>query len=81
MDGSASQTMGAATEARASDLDRKYSPKCGYDRLESVYYPKCVDARVTHSVRFADGTTVKLCEALARWYQEVHPFKVPVASV
>jgi len=80
MDSYASQKMGAATNARANELDRKYSPKCAYDRLESVYYPKCVDARVTHLVRFGDGTPMRLCEVHARWYQEIHPFRLPMAS-
>ena len=73
--------MGAATAAKASDLDRKYSAKkkCSYDSLpENVYYPKCKDAKVTHTLRFANGTALKLCAAHARWYEEVHPFKVPI---
>jgi hypothetical protein len=73
----ASKKMGLATDAKASALDRKYAAKCSYDALESFHFPKCNNAKVTHTVKFADGTTLRLCATHAQWYQEVHPFTVP----
>lgn len=77
----ASKNMGLATDAKASALDRKYAAKCSYDALESVYFPKCNNAKVTHTVKFASGTILRLCAKHASWYQEVHPFAVPVEAL
>jgi hypothetical protein len=49
-----------------------------YDGLEDSAYPECSAARVTHTVKFANGTVLKLCEQHTRWYREIHPIKIPI---
>lgn len=69
----------SASRKTVEELSRKYSGKCAFDRIDSVYYPrKCEDAPVVGSVTFANGPTLNLCESHRKWYEEIHPIVIPI---
>jgi hypothetical protein len=64
-----SRRAAEATNRTEEFLERKYFGKCYYDGLDSVWFPKCSAAKVTHKVG-----DIKLCDVHAQWYVKAHPF-------